>query len=90
MYLHEKAGEKSNAGNNSNVVRFLRSLVLSSKAGGGKMRGKKAKSRVFGRDLKQHLAEVRQESKKYSLTTIAERLFAKSRNLSIALQFRPF
>ncbi len=55
MYLNEDSFHT----NQGNIVRFLRSLVLNKN--GSHVLGKK--SRVFGRDLKLHLTETKQESK---------------------------
>ena len=59
MYLNEESFHS----NQGNIVRFLRSLVLSKNNSHGLSQGKLGKSRVFGRDLKLHLTETRQESK---------------------------
>ena len=59
MYLNEDSFHS----NQGNIVRFLRSLVLSKNSSNGFGHGKIGKSRVFGRDLKLHLTETRQESK---------------------------
>ena len=59
MYLNEESFHS----NQGNIVRFLRSLVLSKNNSHGLGQGKLGKSRVFGRDLKLHLTETRQESK---------------------------
>ena len=57
MYLNEDHLRPTSNPHQGNIVRFLRSLVVS------KSSGKNQKSRVFGRDLKQHLTEIKQESK---------------------------
>ena len=65
MYLNEDHYPT----NQGNIVRFLRSLVLSKNSGYPPHLNKSGKSsRVFGRDLKQHLIETRQESKKIFLS----------------------
>ena len=62
MYLNEESFQS----NQGNIVRFLRSLVLSKNTSSpGLGQGKMGKSRVFGKDLKLHLTETRQESKFY-------------------------
>ena len=57
MYLNEDHLRPTSNPHQGNIVRFLRSLVVS------KSSGKNQKSRVFGKDLKQHLTEIKQESK---------------------------
>ena len=68
MYLNEESFHS----NQGNIVRFLRSLVLSKNNSHGLGQGKLGKSRVFGRDLKLHLTETRQESKFFSESYLAE------------------
>ena len=69
MYLNEDHFPT----NQGNIVRFLRSLVLSKTANNNGIfhQGSGKSGRVFGRDLKLHLAETRQESK--LLSAIYER-----------------
>ena len=58
MYLNEDH-LRPPSNHQGNIVRFLRSLVVS------KSKIHNHKSRVFGKDLKQHLAETRNESKNF-------------------------
>ena len=60
MYLNEDH-LRPPSNHQGNIVRFLRSLVVS------KSKIHNHKSRVFGKDLKQHLAETRNESKIFKI-----------------------
>ena len=64
MYLNEDHLRPTSNPHQGNIVRFLRSLVVS------KSSGKNQKSRVFGKDLKQHLTEIKQESKLVYLQSV--------------------
>ena len=89
MYLNEESFHS----NQGNIVRFLRSLVLSKNNSHGLGQGKLGKSRVFGRDLKLHLTETRQESKFQFFENLIQRniLNCQSRNLScLYFQFRQY
>ena len=87
MYLNEESFHS----NQGNIVRFLRSLVLSKNNSHGLSQGKLGKSRVFGRDLKLHLTETRQESKFFENLIQRNILDCQSRNLSLSFfQFRQY
>ena len=88
MYLNEESFHS----NQGNIVRFLRSLVLSKNNSHGLGQGKLGKSRVFGRDLKLHLTETRQESKFFSESYLAEHfeLLVTQPFLSFFFQFRQY
>lgn len=75
MYLNEDPFQTPQG----NILRFLRSLVLSKNQNTGGNGG----ARVFGKDLKQHLAETKQESECFCLLFNATIFRSITRNLSI-------
>ena len=78
MYLNEDH-LRPPSNHQGNIVRFLRSLVVS------KSKIHNHKSRVFGKDLKQHLAETRNESKIFFWVLFRKYLKMYSRNLTITV-----
>ena len=85
MYLNEESFHS----NQGNIVRFLRSLVLSKNNSHGLGQGKLGKSRVFGRDLKLHLTETRQESKLRFLRILFSGTFWTASHATFLLSFFP-
>ena len=81
MYLNEDHLRQTPNHHQGNIVRFLRSLVVS------KSSAKNHKSRVFGRDLKQHLAETKYESKLCLNATFNTEIHATLFDLFQFLQF---